>query len=363
MISKSNRYKTKGVALLMSMSVVLLLSIALMKTFEKRSLEVAHLGHNLDRFQAENLSRSGLKLILLSIKKAGLVTINAYLEQLKQVEFPVGNGTMKIMEIRPVDYRFNLNTKIGRETDPRIDVFDNIVTASKSADNEYNYLSGENTNEALSAIIDWTDSNDAMDEVFRFDSEQYPREEPAFKVKNREFDRLSEVRLLPAFRALGFKTDFLEQNFRVTNGDGSEDFIDVNLTREADMRLFLKRYEGVEGYSSLPGQREEIIQMIMTRRATNGSQMSAEFKPMDPPFPAKEFERKWVDQLKPLGITTLAKGEKALFKPHSNYLFIHYQVHVGQVTLNIRSMVKVVYKNLDKNLNIGGLTILWLRIS
>ncbi len=360
-ILDSNSLGSRGVALLMSLSVVLLLSIALMKTFEKRSLEVAHLGHNLDRFQAENLLRSGLKLILFSIKKAGLVTVNVYLEQLKQIEFPVGNGTMKIQEITPVDHRFNLNKKIG-QNDPRVSVFRNMVSISKAASNEYNYLSGDSANEALSAIIDWTDTNDTRDEVFLYDSEQYPQEEPAFSVKNREFDRLSEVRLLPAFRNLGFKPEFLEQNFRVTKGGGSEESIDVNLSREADMRLFLKRYKDVDGYSNVSANQEEILRLIMAERSAQSGNMSAGFTPVDPAFPVKDFTRRWNDQLVAEGFN-LKEAEKKLFKPSSTYLFIHYQVNVGRVTLNIRSMVEVIYVDVKKNLDISKLTILWLRTS
>ena len=360
--SSSDQKSAKGVALLMSLSIVLLMSIALMKSFEKRSLEVAHLGHNLDRFQAEALSRSGLKLILFSIKNAGLVTINAYLEQLKLVDFPVGNGTMKIQEITPVDYRFNLNKKITGEDDPRVTAFGNMVTGYKTSASEYNYLSGDSTIEALSAIIDWTDANDTRDEIFLYDSEQYPQEEPSFNVKNREFDRLTEVRLLPAFRNLGFSSDFLNQNFRVTPSAESKEFIDVNLTREADMETFLNRYEGVGGYPRISDSRQEIIRIIMAVRSGEAGNMPSGFSSVDPPFPAKDFSRTWADRLKSEGIN-LNDKEKALFSPNSNYLFIHYRIGVGRVTLNVKSMVSIDYFDLKKNLEIKGLSILWLRIT
>lgn len=364
MRSRSMRYQSRGVALLMSLSVILLLSIALMKTFEKRSLEVAQLGQNLDRFQAENLSRSGLKLILFSIKKAGLVTVNGYLEQLKEIEFPIGNGTMKIREITPVDYRFNLNTKIKSDTDPRIAVFNNIIAFAKEEANEYNYLSAGNANEALSAVIDWTDKDEQMDSIFLIDSEQYPREEPEYSVKNREFDRLTEVRLLPAFRELGFSRAFLGQHFRVTepSGEDWEEFVDINLTPEATINQFLNGYDiQDEKYKNVFDRKEDILRIITDGRSHITISESADFTEVPIPFPPNKLKQTFWKNLEIEGIE-LTSDEKELFKSYSNHLFIHYQVFVGRVTLNVQSMVQVDYTDLNKNLDIKELTILWLRI-
>lgn len=359
-INGRNHTASKGVALLMSMTVVLLLSIALMKTFEKRSLEVVQLGHNLDRFQADNLTRSGLKLILYSIRRAGMVTINAYLEQLKQIAFPIGSGTMKILEIRPADHRFNLNKKISQATDPRVAVFRNMVSFSKTSSNDYNYLSAENTNEALSAIIDWTDRDDTRDDVFLYDSESYPREEPEFRVKNREFDRLSEVRLLPAFRKLGFKRDFLEANFRATDSSDPVEFVDVNLTPIADIDRFLHFYDGVDGYPSVSARREEILRIITSARSTISPTVGTSgFAAVEMPFPVNNFGRLWHDRLKIEGINLETK-EEGLFRPLSNYLFLHYQVTVGRATLNARAMVHVEY--VKEKSDIKAITIIWFRI-
>jgi len=361
-IRKTGGRFSSGVALLMSMSVILLLSIALMKTFEQRSLEIAQLGHNLDRFQAENLSRSGLKLILFTIKRVGLVTVATYLEQLRQIEFPVGNGSMKIVAISPVDHRFNLNKKISQETDPRVMVFRNMVAYSKSSANEYNYLSSENANEALSAIIDWTDKNSNMDSVFRYVSESYPHEKPEFSVKNREFDLLSEVRLLPPFRKLELRQDFLEANFRVTDDSGSEEFVDVNLTPIEDIERFLGYFDGVSGFLKVSARREEILRIIADARTALSLPDNSGFAAVQAPFPVEAFKRTWTDRLVAEGIE-LDEKEKNLFKPLSKYLFIHYQVTAGRVTLNVRTMIEIEYIDPEKKADIKTLTVLWYRMT
>jgi hypothetical protein len=362
----SQRQRFKGVALLMSLSVVLLLSVALMKTFEKRSVEVANLGHNLDRFQAENLSRSGLKLILFAIKQAGLVTFNTYLDQIKQMGFPVGDGTVTIQEVTPIDYRFDLNREIRRYEDPRIQVFKNIVNISKEGSNDFNYLSGESTHEALSSIIDWTDPNEVGDTVFHFDAEQYPQAEPGYRVKNTKFDRLSELNLLPAFRSMGFTSDYLEANFKVVTGSKSDisEYIDLNLTRLPDIEKFLQRYDNMPKYANLYDNREEILGLIKKTREEAGSNSLSGFKESAIPFPVDELRVKWTDEIVARGIT-LSTEEKNLFKPSTEHLFISYQINVGTVTLNIRSMIRVSYITINnkESLDIQELKIVWFRIS
>ncbi|NQU63647.1 MAG: hypothetical protein HQ517_05105, partial [SAR324 cluster bacterium] len=246
------RGRSQGVALLMSLSVILLLSITLMKTFEKRSVEVAHLGNNLDRFQTESLSRSVFKVILISIKERGLGTLLGNQGYWKGIDFPIANGTFRILEVSPIDYRYNLNKKIKID-DPHIKIFSNLVTLYRESVERSDYLSEENIFEALSATIDWADRDQEMDEIFRYDSEQYYREEPSFSVKNRDFERLSEVKLLSAFRTLGMTNDYIEKNFRVMGQ--FDEYIDVNLIEKDQIEQFLMRYQGVEKFATLYNRR------------------------------------------------------------------------------------------------------------
>ncbi len=57
-----------GIALIMTLSIILFMSIALMRTFENRNVEVALLENTIRRFQAESISRSVLRAILIAIK-------------------------------------------------------------------------------------------------------------------------------------------------------------------------------------------------------------------------------------------------------------------------------------------------------
>ncbi|MBT3225305.1 MAG: hypothetical protein HOE30_06210 [Deltaproteobacteria bacterium] len=349
----------RGVALLISLSVILLLSIALMKNFEKRSIEVAHLGNNLERFQAESLSRSVFKVILISIKEQGLIALLGNRSYWQGIDFSLGNGFFRIQEVTPIDHRFNLNQRIGDGVAPRVTVFKNMVRINRKLLGGYDDPSGENENEALSAINDWVDRDQDMDKVFLYDAEQYYREEPSFSVKNREFDRLSEVRLLPAFRVLGITAEYLENNFRVL-GEYDE-YIDINLNREKEIKDFLNRYENVAGYPNVFERQNEIWKLIEEQQISESPNLLSGPSEVKTPFPAKDFGRIWKDALIAAGVN-LEDKELSLFKPNSKNLFIRFRVQVGKATVNIRSTVRVKYLKPEKNLDIGELTILSFRI-
>ena len=354
LVYRISQERQKGVALLISLSVILLLSIALMKNFEKRSVEVAHLGNNLERFQAESLSRSVFRVILNVIKDQGLINLLGNRSYWQDIEFSLGNGSFRILEVTPIDHRFNLNRKITSGDDPRVFVFENMVRANKTIVGGYNYLSGENGKEALSAIIDWTDRNQEMDEIFRYGPEQYHREEPAFSVKNQEFDRLSEVKLLPAFRALEITPDYLKNNFRVLGQ--YDEYVDVNLVNEKDLKDFLSRYEQVDGYANLFEQRNQIWEIIENKRSLGNSVDSSGPSEINTPFPAKDFGKNWNAAFEAAIGKTLTPAEQDLFMPFSEHLVIRFQVQVGKATVNIRSVVQADYRK--DSLDINNLMIL-----
>ncbi len=357
MTYRNRQVRQKGIALLISLSVILLLSIALMKNFEKRSIEVAHLGNNLERFQAESLSQSVFRVILTAIKDQGLITLLGNHSYWQDIDFSLGNGFFRIKEVFPIDHRFNLNSKISRGDDPRVRVFENMVGTNKEVLGGYNYLSGESSKEALSAIIDWTDGNQDMDGIFRYGPEQYNREEPAFSVKNSEFDRLSEVKLLPSFRSLGITAEYLSKNFRVLGQ--YDEYIDVNLVNEKELKDFLGRFKDVDEYSNLFEQQNQIWEIIENQRSSSNLENSSGPGTVQTAFPVKTFKRDWNDALVAANLTQEEK-EKDLFRPYSENLVIRFQVQVGKATVNIRSTVQIKYRK--DSLDIEELGILSFRM-
>jgi type II secretory pathway component PulK len=351
--------RQKGIALLISLTVILLLSIALMKNFEKRSVEVAHLGNNLERFQAESLSRSVFRVILTAIKVQGLINLLGNRSYWQDIDFSLGNGFFKIKEVTPIDHRFNLNWQIQDGNDHRIDVFENMVRTNIELLGGYNYLSEENSKEALSAIIDWTDGDSNMDEIFRYGPEEYHGEAPAFSVKNREFDRLSEVKLLPSFRSLGITADYLRSNFRVLGQ--YDEYIDVNLVNEKDFKDFLGRYKDVAEYPNLFEQQNQIWEIIENQRSVGSSENSSGPREISTPFPAKGFGKVWNGALVDNGINlSLEEKDSDLFRAYSENLVIRFQVQVGKATVNIRSTVQIKYRK--DSLDIEKLGILSFRM-
>lgn len=340
MSSFTSKQGSAGVALLMSLSIILLLSIALMKTFESKSIEVAHLDNNLQRFEAETLSRSVFRAILLAIKEKGLIPIVRNKNLWSGVRLPLGNGSFQIQVIEPIDHRFNLNQKFKFD-DPRVDIFFNLVAQYQAKKEEGINIFQEEIFVVASAVNDWIDVDKDPDEQFLYDSERYLDQEPEFEVKNRYFDFLSELKIIPAIRKLGFQTNDFEQIFRVHGGIGS--FININLAAKDDIEIFLERFENVEGYAKVYDNRVKLAEIIDDQGADSmNNQALFNLVPRFVP-PLYDRKSKWKLLLDEAGFDELSQQEEDLFRAITTYLSIKFSVLVGRVTVKVKSIVAVAY--------------------
>ncbi|MCP4753189.1 MAG: hypothetical protein GY866_20050 [Proteobacteria bacterium] len=353
---------SRGVALLMALSVILVLSTALMKTFENRAVEVVHFQNTLQRFQAETLARSVFRAILIAIKEKGLIFVVNSQKKMPGVSLPIQDGTFQIHEIESLDHRFNLNYRF-KSDGPRASVFSNIVERRPREENEPDDVFQEDIHAAMSAINDWTDTDDDQDQEFLYDFEQYPQEEPAFEVKNQVFNRLSELKILPPFRKLGLSTEYLEENFRV---HGGEEKIDINLAEPGDVKAFLERYENVEGYQAAYDNRE-----LLDEIATGGEEEEEEeeetlgLPSSEPRFPPPLGRNSnWGLKLYAVGLWSLlnAPGQKTPFSARTEYLAIRYSIQVDRITIVVKSIVHLLYRS-SKSTEIKGIEILRFSIN
>ena len=340
MSSFTSKQGSAGVALLMSLSIILLLSIALMKTFESKSIEVAHLDNNLQRFEAETLSRSVFRAILLAIKEKGLIPIVRNKNLWSGVQLPLGNGSFQIQAIEPIDHRFNINHEF-KLNDPKVYIFFNLVTQYQAKKEEGINIFQKEIFVAASAVNDWIDVDRDPDEQFLYDSERYLDEEPEFEVKNRYFDFLSELKIIPAIRKLGFQTNDFAQIFRVHGG--IESFININLATKAEVEDFLERFKDVDDYAKVYDNRVKLAEIIDDQDADNmNNQALFNLVPRFTP-PLYDFKSKWKLLLDDAGFGNLSQREEDLFKATTAYLAIRFSVLVGRVTVKVKSIVAVDY--------------------
>lgn len=353
-----------GMVLLLALTVILLMSVALMKAFENKTIEVAHLRNNAQTFQAETLSRSVLKVILLILKENNLVRVIGNRSLWEGQIFPlegVASGFFEITELRPMDHLFNLNRKISTANGPaRSTEFNNLVNIlKKEIDVDSLAISSGETEEALSAMIDFTDVDIDMDSVFMYDHESYPGEEPEFEVKNQLLDRVSEIKLIPAVKALGIlDTERYKDYFRAS-GDSSQETIDVNLAQPGEIESFLARFEGIPEYAEVYDQRGRIDAIATeTDETTPEENLIAGIKNLNPRFPVSGFNRQnslWLESLRTAGIN-LNQNEIKLFKPTTEYLRIRYSLYVGEVRQLAEALIQLRYAQ-NKHV-IQGITVI-----
>jgi len=361
-LSRYTGGRKRGVALLMTLSMLLLISVALMKVFEKRALETAHLSNTLNRFQAETLARSIYRAVLIAIRDKGLVAVIGNRALWQAVPFTLENATFRILEIKPADSRFNLNAKITAENArSRRELFYNLVSRLRQQTApELHPLLPDDVVPALSAITDFTDPDHDPDPVFLYDHEYYPRAEPAYAVKNREFDRVSEVRLLTPFRELGIASVPLEDYFRVHGDLTVPEFIDINLAQKGETAAFLELFQNVPGYESAYANRAA-LEEIVTGEDNPTLEDVPSLKPVEPRFPPANFhhriESRWNEQLTKFGIT-LEPKELDLFRPATRLLSIKLSVEVGNVTVRVNSLLQLIYHDEKKSLDIRQIQIL-----
>jgi hypothetical protein len=352
----------RGVALLMTLSMIVLISVALMKMFEKRSVEVAHLGHNLDRFQAETLSRSVFRAILIAIRQQGLVAIIGNQALWQDVPFPLENGTFRIESIKPADQRHNLNARITSvNAIERRERFYNVVSRIRREHAPELYgIFQEEVSPSLSAIIDFVDPDREPDPVFLYDFEYYPHAQPPFTVKNRELERVGEIRLLEPIRKLGIAQAPLEDYFRVHGDLIVPEFIDINLAQPGEVTAFLELFQNVPGYENAYHNREALDDIATD---TDYTQMETPtgLLNVEPRFPPDNFyhriDSRWLGRLTNRGIT-LEPKEQELFRPVTYLLEVRFSVAVGRVMVRVISLLQLSYLDDRKSLAINQIRIL-----
>ncbi len=353
-------------ALIMAMSVILLLSIALMHTFENRTVETVHLANTLQRFQSETLSRSVFRAIIMSIKTKGLLFVLNNRDQWQDIPVPLNeNQYFQIKKIQPIDHFFNLNRRF-RADDPWPTVFLNIYNQYQVAGDPLAIESNlEEVIPVLSALNDWIDSDDEADAEFLYNNEDYADVYPEFEVKNRELDSLSEVKLIPAVQELGFSQKDLKERFRIfaLEKDSNKISIDLNLSSPEEVEEFLLIFKDAEKYPNMYDDAATIRGILEERDSTmedEDQEEGSEASDPDPRYSPPLYSRgttEWEQALELAGLQ-LTADEQKLFSTTTNLLAIEYTVTTLRVTVTTETILEIEYSDSTKSLDIKSFRIL-----
>lgn len=356
--------RQKGAVLLMTLSVILLLSLALMKTFEKRSLEMAHLKNSQTTFQAEMAARSALRFLLKETKNQGVESILNFLSSTPeetQIELEAINASLSDIRIEPLDDRLHLRSIIGNiNGSENLQIFTNLINQilqdrlrkDRSALNQS--VTEKEVSEIIADINDWNDK-DILPNIVNeeYGTEQYPTKSQTFQVKNRNYDVVSELKLLPKLQSLHLTSNELNRYFRVipkkvvsgVNNTEADSTINVNMASEDQIIKFLERFENSGDFDLLFAERENIA-----KKLTEGREGFPKYKNYTDLY--KDLDE-ISDRLSDLYGT---REDPKLFKIESTFIAIHFTLTVDSMPFQVRSIVEIEYLN-TKTYNISRFTL------
>ena len=323
----------------------MVLSIALIQIFEDRSLEVAQLENSTQQFKAESVARSVFRVLLGTIHEMGLyqvVSTNRPYQKLGFSTDVIDLAVLTDLSIEPIDYRFDLNQKFKGDDSERELVFKNILIQcqleNKDQETEsYFDLMDQDVFRIISAINDWMDYDSEAYDIYGEGIELYGETEYPFEIKNRRFDFLSEIKMIPSVNQLKLSDYIVKKHFRVSDNSSPKEFININLAEKDTIIAFFKRFEDVSDYETIVANAEQIADSIIQDRT-------------DPPKPPKYSTDKDIYSTKStfreeMEEDTLyalfTEQEKKVFNTKSTFVEIKYTIMVDHYQLSVNSLIKL----------------------
>ena len=340
--------QNKGFALIMTMSILMVLSIALIQIFEDRSLEVAQLENSTQQFKTESLARSVFKVLIATINDKGfywVVTANRRYKEFGVSIDVIGQGTLADLSIQPIDSRFDLNQRFKNDESGREIIFKNILIQCQLENDtqeteSYFELNDRDVYKVVSAINDWRDDDTEPYDEYGEGVEYYGAMENPFEIKNSSFDYVSEIKLIPNFNQLKISDYILKKYFRVSNLRTPDEFININLISKGEgdeVVNFLKRYDSVSKYEIVAANAKHISEFLIQNAAS---------QPLDSGGIPKQAYTDVNDFFKDMETEGLlfSEAEKKLFKTKSKYVAVKYAILVDQYQLRVNSLIELTGK-------------------
>ncbi len=335
---QSNRQR--GVALILTLSILALMTTALMQSFDYRATEMRFVNASRRDFEIDVFARSSFRALAAGLKDAGpwgLFESKQGLFDYRDIEdphfyplaLPIGGGVIGNLRVRLLDHAFNVNPNRHFSADsPQHYALRNLITNLHANDPNFFAVDVESF---LSELNDFIDVDDEIDGAFFVGGEQYSGITPSFMVKNRPLYHLDEIKILPSYAGLQLNQWQLKNNFRAY-GSAMLSAIDVNMASKQEIIAFLARYEGIKDYPNAFARKEEIAGVIVKGRS------SSEPKYFVPTGSLHHFSNLFSQELEAAGIK-LTPQEKELFKTETELIEIEYLISMGGRTKKVSAIL------------------------
>lgn len=297
---KPKPFRPKGIALMLTLLIIMLVTIFITEFFFETGLEIRAMQNFRTTFVSQSLAKSMLKTVLVGLTERPEIEFFSTLEYLGE-EIPIPDPNYLeytlILKVRPIDHLYNLNriqttgsTRIPDSSEDRTNAnqFVNLVSQIEiQPEPESDDPNAEppepirlQTHEIMNLyanIFDWMDtkddgapySNDVGVEGAENDAYLDFENDSELEIKNRRFDRLTELRLVKDIKESGLSWEIWEKHFTVYDVGVDADTgeveprLNVNLASYEEIVMFLKRFEqeNSEYYSELGGPPQERLHL------------------------------------------------------------------------------------------------------
>ncbi len=288
------KQRQRGIALLMTLSVLVVLTAALMTSIEERVKEVQFVEASRIDFEMRLQARSSFRALSTVITQQGLWVLlqsdllpyhkqaNCYMGKqffsycldltlpLGPNAYFVGLRVLLLDSAFPLQYQIRAKKESGKKK--RDLLFANLLEQIHAQ--EVDFIPPDSA-PFLSALNDFIDMDSFIDKQFFLGPENYYNQAIPFEVKNRQWDRLSEVKILPSYKDLRINPAQLRRNFRIASlpKEGSRndaepiEAININLASQQEMTQFFARYKGLQDYATLYGNRQRLAELLSANRS------------------------------------------------------------------------------------------------
>ena len=359
-ITRLGAGRPRGVAILMSLVVLMLLSMFMSELFFSTGLELRSMTTYRQGQQARRMARSVFRVVQIGLLMDEAIFFEGYQKVAELLEkglsLPWDDGLLISLAIEPQDHLYNLNQRgniqQGEQTDiARSRLFMNTLRGlevpGELPDSPQESLSEETLQGLYAALADWTDKDNEdyiqFPGVLGAEESAYFGAKPEYAVKNGGLDRLDEIRLVKGVRESRIPWDDWRKRFtalpRVTDAVFYfPEKININIASAEEITDFLTARD--IDPDSLPTEAFNLEQRGINEYAQDAEGIAEKFAPENPeerkPLTVQGLE----EALEGLG-HNINYGRKLLFSTVNQYYRISLVTEVGGVQARLEALYQV----------------------
>lgn len=355
-----------GIALVITLVVILLITTLLSQFNTTTTLELRSLQTQKEEMQARALARSAFKAIQTSLLQDQSTFLPGY-RQLKSVlalsAVPWEDGLLTELEVEPLDPLFNVNRLHALQPGSAKDdvmqhlfqkTLEDVVPVSGESNVSAEPMQSGEINRLYAALFDWLDKDDtlytAIPGTVGAEAAEYFADDPPRAPPNRELERLSEIRLARGIAESRIAWKDWRERFTIHEperyaGNLYPGVLNVNAATPEQIVRFLQARELDAARTARLDSTTQGIQEALNEYAQNAEAIAAEIAPQDgvTELTARTMKMSEIkSELARAGISANRTGRnlyKQVFTVADEYFRVRLVTMVGATTAELEAVL------------------------